>query len=183
MNRFAIVLMLLTGLQSHANSPKDMFSLCSVDDGTLTNVGEFPRWLPQPGSVEFITMDNLTSRQTQSHPSCARSSKIAKGHFENDGESCHLSAKGQYVYLTLDLQGTVVGKLEIRNGVEVTNFVGSAPVLAYRREDGSIFLDFELTRLCRRRVSGQLTDEILIEAKSNSGYHSYLILDVYPSNI
>jgi hypothetical protein len=166
---------------SYAGStPKDMATLCSVDDGQLKNISEFPRWTPTPGSALFVSFNNLTSRLSEPHKECYRTTSVSGNTFENKGDDCNFSVKETDVPpWTLQLKEMILGNIEIVNGVELTLFEsGLAPIFG-----GSVWFTGDLTRLCRRSVDGTITDEIILEVQNTGGWFDYYILDEYPSNI
>lgn len=167
--------------QANADTPRDMVQLCSVDDGTLNNPGDFPRWLPAPDSSLFVSFDNLTSHFGEPHKDCERQSTISGDHIENNGKDCDFANEGGP--WTTHLGGTISGAIEFEKGIEVTRFEsGFAPKFEWRYADGKVMIANDLTRLCRRQVNGKFTDEIILEMQDRFGYYSYIILDIYPSN-
>ena len=83
---------------------------------------------------------------------------------ENKGDACDFSVTDPIGW-SLHLSSLVSGTIIYSNRAELTYFdSGSSPKFG-----GSIFLAGDVTRLCRRIVMGEITDEI--------------ILDEYPSNI
>jgi hypothetical protein len=168
--------------QANADTPRDMIQLCSVEDGTLNNPGDFPRWLPQLNSSLFVSFDNLTSRYGDPHKECERVSTISGDHLENDGQGCDFATE-EGVW-TVHLNGKISGTVERQNGIEVTRFdSGFTPKFEWRYSDGKVMIANDLTRLCRRQINGKFTDEIILEMQDRFEYHSYVILDGYPSNI
>lgn len=176
------VLIFFSFYQANADTPKDMFHLCSVDDGMLNNPGDFPRWLPMPDSSLFVSFDNLTSHYGEPHKECDRSSTVSGDHLENNGKDCDFATdEGNW---TTHQDGTISGTIELMDGIEITRFAsGFAPKFEWRNADGKVMIANELTRLCRRQVNGKFTDEIIFEMQDKFGYYSYVLLDVYPSNI
>lgn len=172
MNISMAIIALFFSWNVSANSQQDMFKICSTDDGTLDNIDIFPIWHSEPDSALFTSFNNLTTNFGFSHSTCSRTTTVEDNLFDNSGINCDFIPKS--VDWALRLHGQIAGKFEIKDGVELSSFQqGQAPT--FEIMGGA--LKFELTRLCRRKINGTLTNEIILESLSSGGHYQYLILD------